>query len=404
MIPVQPLFTVHYQGDDARVRGFLVVHSISRGTAIGGVRAGKDVTVEEVMQLARLMTYKYTFWERSSGGAKAGVVLPDRLSEEQRRRVFTAFGSHLAPIIRANLYHPWSDLNCGPGDLQAIYAGAGLALVDIPDSSYYTAVTVFASLKATADFLSIPAQDCRVGIEGLGRVGAHLAREVQGWGARIVAASTALGAVVNEEGLDVDELLAARQRFGDAFAQEPGEWELIPVDQLFGVPLDILVPSARVGSITTEVASVLDVKAVVPAANAPCTVEGESVMAQKGARVLPDFICNSGGVTGTRLAQLGISPARVYELALGEFGPMVTRMLRQSEDLGLSPADLARRVTERRYRPEPSHFVRSGRLMGPLLRRLAGRAPRSYSRQKACREFVRIARSRFRDEGPGAAA
>jgi len=295
------------------------------------------------------------------------------------------------------LYQPWPDLNCGSEDVQAILTGAGLPAPQHPDTSYYTALTVFGALAATARFLDLQPSSCRISIEGMGRVGTHLARQVAEWGGRLAAVSTIEGTLANPEGLDPAALAAAREERGDALVAQPGNWERLPRGDLFSVPADILVPCARVGSIDAEVAKRLDIRALVPAANAPCTEEAEAELARKGAIVLPDFICNSGGVMGTRLAQLGVSAHRVRELLVDELGSMVANALACSEKRGISPADLAREVAEKRHAQRLSRVHMPSGLRAAVTRRLARRVPRAWRRQAACREFLEITRAPFRE-------
>lgn len=394
MIPREPLFTVHVEEEEG-AEGFVVVHSVCFGSSSGGVRAAADVTPEEVQQLARVMTYKYAFWDRPMGGAKAGVRLPDGYGREERLAVFRRLGRQLAPVLRANLFHPWPDLNCGPDEIGALRSGAGLPVRAVPDSSHYTALTLFGSLAATAAFLGLEPPQCRVSIEGLGRVATQLAREVRDWGGKLVAASTAEGAIADPNGLDVEAVGRARERWGDGFVTEPGEWERLPREGLFGVLADILVPCARVGSIDAAVATRLELRALVSGANAPCSEEGEATLARRGVLVLPDFVCNSGGIVGTRLAQLGVKPSTVRELLVGELGAMVGRMLRASEKEDVSATALARQVAEERYVARAGQVHAPSGIRAAIARRLSRRIPRSYRRRSAVAEFLRVAQSRF---------
>jgi len=394
LIPTEPLFTVHVRETEG-AECFLVIHSVRHGSACGGVRAAADVTLEEVQQLARVMTYKYSFWDRPMGGAKAGVRLPEGLSRDERLGVFRRLGQRLAPIFWANLFHPWPDLNCGPDEIGALRTGAGLPVGAMPDSSHYTALTVFGSLAATSEFLGLKPGDCRVSIEGLGRVGMGVAQEVGDWGGKLVAASTVWGAVANPGGLDVEAVKRVREGHGDGFVTEAGEWQRLPREGLFGVPADIVVPCARVGSINAAVAAALQVGAMVPGANAPCTEEGEVILTRRGALVLPDFVCNSGGVVGTRLIQLGVGPRLVRELLVGELGKMVGRALEASGKEGVSAAVLARRVAQERYAARTGQAYAPSGVRAAIARRLSSRIPRSYRRRTAVAEFLRVARSRF---------
>jgi glutamate dehydrogenase (NAD(P)+) len=395
VIPAEPLLIVQCADADSGMRGFIVVHSTWQGSATGGVRAAPDLTLEEVEQLARVMTYKYAFWKCSSGGAKAGVVLPEALSEAQRAAVFASFGRHCAPLVRAGVYYPWSDLNCGPQDVEAIYRGAGVPFTGIADSSYYTGLTVFGAVKAASAWLGLRPQDCRVGIEGMGRVGLHLARELGAWGGRITAASTVQGAVVKDTGLDLKALLAARSRYGDEFVNQPGDWDRVPREDLFQASFDILVPAARVGSVSEVTAANLKARAVVPAANVPCTDAAEAALLARGVWVLPDFICNSGGVIGTRLAQLRVTSSQIRELSIHEFGGMVTRLLERSAEQRVAPVALARRIAEDRYRDTSGRATGDGRLRRLLARGFAKCTRRSFLRRKAVRELRRILRFSF---------
>ena len=393
MIPREPLYTVHFDDAAAGMRGFLVVHSAYRATSSGGVRVAPDVSLEEVQALAHAMTYKYAFWNRPSGGAKAGVILAEGLDAEARARAFAAVGRCLAPLISAGLYYPWPDLNCGADDVRAIYAGAGVDSGPIPDSSEQTALALFGAVRATARHLKLAPHQCRIAVEGFGRVGSGLAREVAQWGGKIVAVSTAQGAVANPEGLDIAVLCAARQEQGDAFVAEAGAWERLDRDALFAVPCDLFLPCARVGALDGARAAQLPARAVVPGANAPYTEEAEAALAGRGLLALPDFVTNSGGITGTRLLQLGASADVMRHLLVDEFGAMVERGLARAAERGLSPLALAREVAETRYaaRRLPA---RSG-LLPALSRRLARRTPLALRRRRAVQEFLAVTRRTF---------
>jgi glutamate dehydrogenase/leucine dehydrogenase len=176
---------------------------------------------------------------------------------------------------------------------------------------------------------------------------------------------------------------------------EPGEWERLPREGLFGVLADILVPCARVGSIDAAVATGLEARALVPGANASCSKEGEATLTRRGVLVLPDFVCNSGGIVGTRLAQLGVAPQTVRRLLVDELGEMVDRMLRASAKEGASAAALARRLAEERYAARTGQAYAPSGIRAAVARRLSRRVPRWYRRREGVAEFLRVAQSRF---------
>jgi glutamate dehydrogenase/leucine dehydrogenase len=164
-----------------------------------------------------------------------------------------------------------------------------------------------------------------VAIEGFGKVGGGVAREVVRRGGRVVAVSTVAGCVADSSGLDVELLLALRRVHGDACVTRYGR-PAGPPGQLFtAVEADVVVPGTRPGVMDGRVAGLLPpgVRVVAPAANVPYTARGAEVLRQRGVVALPDFVCNAGAVIGYRSAAdatpgevLAAVDARISELIL----------------------------------------------------------------------------------------
>ena len=165
-------------------------------------------------------------------------------------------------------------------------------------------------------------------IEGFGKVGGGMAREVIRRGGRVVAVSTVAGCVADPSGLDVELLLALRREHGDRcvtrYSAPAG-----PPGQLFTAAADVVIPGTRPGVISGQVAGLLppEVRVVAPAANAPYTAAGAEVLRQRGIMALPDFVCNAGAVIGYRAARdatpgqiLAAVDARVSELIVAVMG------------------------------------------------------------------------------------
>ena len=143
-----------------------------------------------------------------------------------------------------------------------------------------------------------------VAIEGFGKVGGGVAREVTRRGGRVVAVSTVAGCVADPAGLDVELLLALRRVHGDACVVRYGR-PVGPPGQLFtAVHADGLLPGTRPREIGARIAQSLPagVRVVAPAANAPYTAGGADVLRARGIVALPDFVCNAGAVIGYRSA------------------------------------------------------------------------------------------------------
>ncbi len=368
IVPDEPLFTVVVDDPALDLKGWVVIHSMGYGASCGGVRLYPDVTLEEVILLAKAMTYKYCFYRLADrGGAKAGIQMPIDLPQEERALKLRHFGRHIQPLLQSNTYMPWTDMNCSVLDIMHIYEGAGMRRhVQDMDTAYPTAVSTFASLKAVAEYLGISPGDCKIAIEGLGNVGRHLAVRIQQWGGRIVGASTYVGAAINLKGIDINHMLEMGERYGDNWVEQKGHWEIRPCTDLLSLPVDILVPCARIHSLTEAVAADLKCRAVVPAANVPCTQQAEKLLSQNGIVILPDFIVNSGGVIGPPRH----SGATIEDRFINAFSMMIRRLLKVSQMKQVSCIDIAREVCNREYAQRCSLVVRE-RKLGRKISRVA---------------------------------
>jgi glutamate dehydrogenase (NAD(P)+) len=136
-----------------------------------------------------------------------------------------------------------------------------------------------------------------VAIEGFGKVGAGVAREVAYRGGRVVAVSTLAGCVADPGGFDIDQLWEGRAVHGDGLVAEVGR-SCLPRHALFEIDADVLVPGARVGVIDEHRAARLGARAVAPAANVPYTAGGLEALGDRGIAAHADFVCNAAAVVG----------------------------------------------------------------------------------------------------------
>lgn len=374
-IPEEPLFTCEVKIPEFDLAGWICIHSIGQQGACGGIRLYPDVTKEEVELLAKAMTYKYCFCGYTLGGAKAGVRIPFDISSQERRAMLEKFGEHIRPLIRSKIYHPWTDMNCSVTDLRSVYEGAGKQLKATPaDSSYYTALSTFSSLKAIADYYKMPREKCKVTIEGFGNVGKNLAREIIQWGAKIIGASTRLGAVFNEKGLDLQEVTRSKEKCGDDWITQQGNWDKITKGELTSLKMDIHIPCARTHLLNEEKARTINCTAVVPAANVPCTPRAEEILSQKGIIVLPYFVVNIGGIIGSGLNSLGATDDQIQMLFLEDHHKMILRLLELHERDNKPILDTASVEAEKQYEyiaiSTLQRRVNTSRLMGKFAKQI----------------------------------
>ena len=292
------------------VPGFVVFDLPGAPVSAGGTRLAPDVSVAEVALLARAMTYKFAALGERVGGAKAGVR-GDPADRAGKDALMARFCAEVGPLADAGRFLTGPDMGTAEEDFAPLRARraaptamravvGGVPFEDML-TGYGVAVAADTALNARWGW----GWDGRsVAIEGFGKVGGGVAREVTRRGGRVVAVSTVAGCVADPAGLDVELLLALRRVHGDACVVRYGR-PVGPPGQLFtAVHADVLVPGTRPGVIGARIAESLPpgVRVVAPAANAPYTAGGADVLRKRGIVALPDFVCNAGAVIGYRSA------------------------------------------------------------------------------------------------------
>jgi len=203
--------------------------------------------------------------------------------------------------------------------------------------------------------------------------------------------------VANLKGLDVKEIIKAADKYDDFWVNENGNWEKISKEQLFSLPMKVHIPCARVHSLTKTAATNLNCMVVIPAANVPCTIDGELKLTEKGIKLLPDFVVNSGGVVGPGLAQLGSSDDEIRNLLFSNFKEMVTRLLRLSDRNQIPATVLAGLVSHRNFQKlwtsGREKTTRKRRISGILTRRI--RTPKKLLLKKKVSKIKHVIDERF---------
>jgi glutamate dehydrogenase (NAD(P)+) len=290
------------------VPGFVVFDLAGAPVSAGGTRLAPDVSAAEVALLARAMTYKYAALGTQVGGAKAGVR-GDPADAAGRARLMARFCAEVRPMTDAGRFLTGPDMGTAEEDFaplreQRAVPGAMAAVVGgVPFedllTGYGVAVAADTALRARWGW---GWEGRSVAIEGFGKVGGGVAREVIRRGGRVAAVSTLAGCIADPLGVDIGLLLALRSAHGDACVAHYG-LPVAPPGHLFTtVDVDVIVPGTRPGVITGQTAGSLprSVRVIAPAANAPYTEEGAGVLRGRDILALPDFVCNAGAVLGYR--------------------------------------------------------------------------------------------------------
>jgi glutamate dehydrogenase/leucine dehydrogenase len=292
------------------VPGFVVFDLPGAPQSAGGTRLAPDVSVAEVALLARAMTYKFAALDVQMGGAKAGVR-GDPADRAGKAALMARFCAEIAPLTDAGRlltgpdmgtaeedFAPLREHRASPAAISAVVDGA-------PFEDLLTGYGVTAGAEAVLSDRWGGGWDGRsAAIEGFGKVGGGVAREVTRRGGRVAAVSTVAGCLADPAGLDVERLLALRRAHGDACVLHYGRPTGPPGELFTAVEADVVVPGTRPGAISSRTAAALPpgVRVIAPAANVPYTELGAEVLRQRGIVALPDFVCNAGGVIGYRSA------------------------------------------------------------------------------------------------------
>jgi glutamate dehydrogenase (NAD(P)+) len=293
-------------------RGFRVQYNDARGPAKGGIRFHPDETIDTIRALAAWMTWKTAVVDIPLGGGKGGVVCnPKTLSPSELERLSRAYIDSIAPFIGPDRDIPAPDVYTTPqimawmadeyakihgGYVPGVITGKPVALGGSRGRHDATARGAVACVREAASHLELEMRGATVAIQGFGNAGSYgavLSRDLLG--SKIVAVSDSSGGSYNPDGMDPDRLIEHKRRTGSV-AAFPGS-RPTSNDALLELPVDVLWPAALENVLTAKNAPCIKAKIVAEAANGPTTPEADEILHRRGVFVIPDFLCNAGGVT-----------------------------------------------------------------------------------------------------------
>lgn len=300
--------------DDGRIahfEGYRVQHSLTRGPGKGGVRYHPDVTLEEVMALAAWMSVKNAAVNLPYGGAKGGIrVDPKMLSIKELERLTRRYTSEIGIIIGPSQDIPAPDVNTNPQVMawmmdtysmnvgatatgvvtgKPIHLGGSLGRVKA------TGRGVFVTGREAARRIDLNLEGARVAVQGFGNVGTSAAELFVKAGAKIVAVQDHTGSLVNAAGLDLPALVAHVRASGGVAGFAEGE--AIADEAFWDTDCEILIPAALEGQLRPDRARRIRARLVLEGANGPTVPSADDILNDRGILVVPDVICNAGGVT-----------------------------------------------------------------------------------------------------------
>ena len=308
--------TVHFpvHMDDGSVRvftGYRVQHNLGRGPAKGGIRYHQDVSLDEVKALAMWMTWKCAVVGIPYGGGKGGVIVdPKKLSLKELEALTRRFTTEISVLIGPERDIPAPDVNTTPQimawmmdtysmhmgyTVPGVVTGKPISLGGSEGRNEATARGCVYTIIDAAPHLGIDLHKATVAVQGFGNAGAIAARLIRDEGSTVVAVSDSTGGIHDPAGLDVDKVIAWKKEHGTVVGY-PDAREITNA-KLLEVECDILIPAALENQITVRNAKEIKAKLIAEAANGPTTPEADAILFDRGIFMIPDILCNAGGVT-----------------------------------------------------------------------------------------------------------
>ena len=308
--------TVHFpvKMDDGSVRvftGFRVQHNLGRGPAKGGIRYHQDVSLDEVKALAMWMSWKCAVVGIPYGGGKGGVIVdPKKLSMKELEGLSRRFFTEIEVLVGPERDIPAPDVNTTPQvmawfmdtfsmhqgyTVPGVVTGKPISLGGSEGRNEATARGAVFTIVEAARHIGLDLHGATVVVQGFGNAGSIAASLMVDEGATILAVSDSTGGIHSPDGLDIARVISWKQEHGTVQGF-PGARDITNAEVL-EVPCDVLIPAALENQITASNAARIKAKIVAEAANGPTTPEADEILHANGVFLIPDILCNAGGVT-----------------------------------------------------------------------------------------------------------
>lgn len=336
-------------GDVEIFKGYRVQHNNALGPYKGGLRYHPTVDIDAARALAMWMTWKTSLAGLPYGGGKGGIQLdPSKYSQGELERITRRFTYALADNLGPDHDIPAPDLNTNSQTMawiadtymstrppasrsanQHVVTGKPVESGGLEGRDRATGFGVFLNIKFWLTSNNQTLKKKRFIVQGFGNVGYWAAYFLEQEGAKLVAVQDVSGTLHNPEGIPVDTLKnfsLANKGSIDGFPEASN----LNNDDFFGVDCDICIPAALGNQIVKENAHLIKAKLVAEGANGPTDIAGEKILLKNGIEIIPDILCNSGGVIASYFEWLQNKSGEIWQIA--EVMDKLERKLRNSYD------------------------------------------------------------------------
>jgi glutamate dehydrogenase (NAD(P)+) len=308
--------TVHFpvKMDDGTVNvytGYRVQHNLGRGPAKGGIRYHQNVSLDEVKALAMWMTWKCAVVGIPYGGGKGGVIVdPKQLSQRELEALTRRFFTEIEVLVGPEKDIPAPDVNTNAQimawmmdtysmhvgyTVPGVVTGKPISLGGSEGRNEATARGTVYCIVEAARHLGMELDKARVSVQGFGNAGSIAAQLIAAEGSTVVAVSDSTGGIHNPAGLEINKVIAWKKEHGTVQGF-PGATDITNAEVL-EVDCNILIPAALENQITDANAGNIKAKLIAEAANGPTTPEADRILWKNSKFMIPDILCNAGGVT-----------------------------------------------------------------------------------------------------------
>ncbi len=337
------------------MRGFVVIDNTALGPGKGGIRMTPTVSLDEVFELARTMTWKCALAELPFGGAKAGIIADDKkISKEVKESIVRDFAEAIK-IISPELYVAAPDMNMGEDEMRIIaktngslksVTGKPKDLNGLPHELGSTGWGVFHATKVACEYKKMNLKNASIAIEGFGNVGWFAAKYLSEAGAKIVAVSDSRGIIFNKDGLNFEELARIKKEKMTVTYYKPGE--ILPNHEILSLNVDILITAAVPNLIDVKDVDNIKAKIIVEGSNIPMKHHTEKLLHSKGVLVIPDFVANAGGVISSYIEFIEGTEQEMFKMIQEKITKNTKLILKEMEKQKCSPRKAALRIAKKR--------------------------------------------------------
>ncbi len=311
----QVIVAIPIQMDDGKIavfEGYRVIHNDVRGPSKGGIRYSPHANLEEVKALAAWMTWKCAVVNLPFGGAKGAVKCdPTKLTKVELEKITRRYTANLLDVFGPERDVPAPDVNTNEQVMAwimdtysmhmrhtatGVVTGKPMALGGSQGRVEATGKGVMIVTSSMMKKMGLKPQDTRIVIQGFGNVGSIAAKEFQELGCKIISISDVSGAYYNANGFDIPKTIAYRDAHrGTLEGFEGGD--KISAEAQLELECEVLAPCALEDQITRKNAGKIKAKIIAEGANGPTMANADVILADRGIAVIPDILCNAGGVT-----------------------------------------------------------------------------------------------------------